>query len=139
MRLQCIDKDISKLLYSTSNPLYYLSWTRWSPAPYLLAPIPFGVKSVIAQLRLSSDSLRYKRWCIRFGADPCSLCDDCNVISLEHLLLYCPGLSVHRQKCSLFRSTRSFNHLRISLKSATRIEVYSVFYFVVRLINAYHF
>ena len=52
MCILCIDQDVSRLTTSSSNPLYYLSWSQWSAAKYLKYSLPFCVKAVVAQIRL---------------------------------------------------------------------------------------
>jgi len=137
MRMQCIENDVSLLPSSTTNPLYFLSWRKWSPAKYLNYNIPFSFKSIIAQFRLLNSYISYKGNRISFLEGNCPLCNEYTPVSLEHLIMYCPCLSVHRQKCPFVLKFPSFSHFVISLKNADINSVKSVFYFILRIINAF--
>jgi len=134
-RMQCIDEDVSRLPYSTSNPLYYLSWSEWRPAKYLTYHIPFYIKKLIAQVRLNTTRLYYKGVCIPLTENPCPLCE-CPLMTLDHLLRICPGLSPHRSSCDLLLLSPSFSHLLVELGNANAYTVKSVFFFLIKLVTA---
>jgi len=135
MRMNCIDSDVSMLPYSTSNPFYYLSWTRWEPASYLGLHIPFVIKSLIAQVRFNSSHIYFRGNVLYLCVSPCALCG-ASIMDLEHILLRCTCLLPHRFKCRLLQTSYSLSHVLVSLKSADEDSVKSLFYFLVNVFNA---
>jgi len=135
MRMNCIDADVSLLPHSTSNPFYYLSWTRGEPASYLCLHVPCVIKSLIAQVRFNSSPLFFRGNTLYLKDSPCLFCP-LPEVSLEHLLLWCPCLQPHLSKCRILRTSRSISRLLVSFKTADIESIKSLFYFLVNVFNA---
>ena len=117
MRLLCIDQDLSRLTASSTNPLYYLSWTQWSAAKHLKYSIPFYMKAVIAQISLLNPRLYHKGKVVVLDVQGCTACGLNVMISLEHLLFSCQSLILLREICPLIMSSLSMSHFLISVKN----------------------
>ena len=83
-RNRCKDLDTSSLITSTSNPLYFLTWSKWHTAKYLLYHLPFSFKSLVAQVRLNSRRLYFRGMSLQLGCDYCTFCDSLCEMSLDH-------------------------------------------------------
>ena len=133
-RNRCRDLDISSLITSTSNPLYFLTWSRWHTAKYLLYHLPFSFKSLVAQVRLNSRRLYFRGISLQLGCDYCTFCDSLCEMSLDHVLLKCRVLADQRSKCSLL-SSLSFSHLLVSNSSADEVEIRSLCYYLIKVLK----
>ena len=126
-----IDQDVSRLITSSTNPLYFLSWTEWAAAKYLKYCIPFCMKATIAQIRLLNPSLFHKGKSITLDSPSCAMCGHNVVMSLDHLLFSCQSLTLLRRNCPLIMSSPSLSHFLTSAKNANCDSIRSVFYFII--------
>ena len=133
-RFKCIDLDVSNLITSTSNPLYFLSWKKWITASYLLFHIPFCLKSLVAQIRLNARKFYFKGSSLQLGGDYCLFCDCITEMNVEHVLLRCRIFETGRVKCSLLLSP-SLSHLLAAIGSADECTIKSLCYYVIRVLK----
>ena len=133
-RNKCRDFDVSSLITSTSNPFYFLTWSKWRTAKYLRFHMPFSLKSLVAQVRLSSRKLYFKGKSLQFGTDYCIFCNRLCEMSSEHVLLRCRAFADQRVKCSLL-SAHSLSHLLCSISSAEENAIKSLCYFIIHVLK----
>ena len=131
---KCKDIDVSSLITSTSNPFYFLAWSKWKTARYVRFHMPFSLKSLISQVRLNSRTWYFKGRSLKFGNDYCFFCDSLCEMTAEHVLLRCRVFVSQRIKCSLL-SASNLSHLLISIGSAEEDAIKSVCYYIIHVLK----
>ena len=134
-RNQCRDVDVSNLITSTSNPLYFLTWRKWRTAKYLRFHMPFSLKSLVAQVRLNARKLYFKGKTLQFGTEYCIFCNSLCEMSPEHVLLKCREFANQRVKCSLLCAP-TLSHLLVSISSADVDKIKSLCYFLIHVLKS---